>query len=121
MSFWSVKQSSDSGQRVEIATIPYIELVLFGSMFGIPLALLLAGPIAFGPPRTAAIVLFGLLGGGLSLFLIAKLSVVRRGSLVSFGSHQMSDSMRRCYRLGYALCAVGAVLSLATLKWWSAG
>jgi hypothetical protein len=121
MSIWSVKQSSDSGRRVEITTIPYIELVLFGSMFGIPLALILAGPIAFGPPRTAAVVLFGLLGGGLSLFLIAKLSVVRQGSLFSFGSRQMSTSMRRCYRLGYALCALGAALSLTTLMWWSAG
>ena len=47
--------------------------------------------------------------GGVS-FLIAKVSVIRRGILVSFGSKRMSRGHRRLYRLGYALMIAALLL-----------
>ncbi len=44
---------------------------------------------------------------GLALFLAAKISLLRRGIRVSFGSSAMSPWSRRAYRAGYALMLVG--------------
>jgi hypothetical protein len=52
---------------------------------------------------------------GYTLFLAAKLSVIRQGHLVTFGSRMMSRSYRWLYRLGYMLMLGAAVLTLALL------
>lgn len=121
MSFWSSRRSPNGAGRTEITSIPCAELVLFGCMFGVPLVLLMAAPLAFGPPQAACIVICGLLGVGMALFLTAKVSVIRRGHLTSFGSAHMSAAMRRCYTFGYLLCGTGLLLALGTLRWWAAG
>ena len=55
---------------------------------------------------------FALTGFGFFLFAVAKVSVFRRGRLVSFGSAEMSPQMRTAYRTGWVLMALGTTLSL---------
>ena len=117
MSLWTTRRSSEYGGNTEITSIPCVELILFGAIFGIPLVLLMAASLAPGPPKAAVAVIYGLLGTGLILFLLAKASVIRRGQLFTFGSRSMSKAMRRCYRLGYVLCGLGIALALGTLLW----
>lgn len=50
---------------------------------------------------------------GLVSFLVAKLSVVRRGYLVSFGTRRMSADAANAYRFGYWLMVVGTLLTFA--------
>lgn len=52
---------------------------------------------------------FGITLVGFALFLMAKLSVVREGHLVSFGVGRMSPEMKNAYRAGYWLMAVGVL------------
>jgi hypothetical protein len=120
MSLWITGKSSKQARRTEITTVPSAELVLFGAMFAVLFVSIVSASLAFGPPKVAAAVIYGLLGLGMVLFLLAKVSVIRRGHRVSFGSGKMSTAMRRCYRLGYALCALGFALALGTFRWWAA-
>lgn len=48
---------------------------------------------------------------GLVLFVIAKLSVIRRKTLISFGTSSMTADSANLYRLGYWLMIVGTVLT----------
>ena len=49
--------------------------------------------------------------GGFSLFLIAKVSVIRHKQWVSLGSSLMTENMANLYRLGYWLMAIGVLLT----------
>src|SRR5882724_210053 len=44
---------------------------------------------------------------GFALFLVAKLSLIRSGRVITFGSRLMRPGYRVLYRLGYALMAAG--------------
>ena len=80
---------------------------------------LMYGPIVFGfvlvtwitiaseTPVLFRVVALGLCGIGFCLFLIAKISVMKLGTRVSFGSPKMSTHHRRMYRAGYALMIIG--------------
>ena len=120
MSLWSIRRSPEQAGRTEITTIPYVELVLFGAMFAVPFVLAMGASLGFGPPKAAAVVIYTLLGCGMALFLLAKVSVIRRGHVISFGSRNMSTAMRWSYRLGYVLCGLGSALALGTLSVWAA-
>ena len=48
---------------------------------------------------------------GLILFLFAKLSVISRKNLFSFGPSQMTENMVNAYRVGYWLMVVGILLT----------
>ena len=50
---------------------------------------------------------------GFILFLIAKLSVIRRGKWISFGSRPMTNAMGNTYRTGYWLMIVGILIMFA--------
>ena len=52
---------------------------------------------------------------GFCFLFSAKLSLFRRGILVSFGPSQMSPTNRRCYGAGYTLILVGIALNLLLL------
>jgi len=52
---------------------------------------------------------------GFALFLVAKLSLIRSGRLITFGSRLIRPPYRALYRLGYALMAVGALFTLGLL------
>lgn len=53
---------------------------------------------------------FGVAIVGLSFFLIAKASVIRRKK-ISFGTALMSEGMANLYRLGYWLMIVGILIT----------
>ena len=55
---------------------------------------------------------FGLVILGFVLFLLAKLSVMRK-TLVSFGTGLMTENMANVYRLGYWLMALGLLCTFA--------
>ena len=57
-----------------------------------------------------------LFGVGFLLFVLAKTSVIRRGTLFSFGSANMSRVGRSVYRVGYILMAFAAGVAVAVLK-----
>ena len=52
---------------------------------------------------------------GFFLFLISKLSVIRRGKLISFGTTSMTENMGIMYRLGYWVMIMGFIL---TFNYW---
>jgi tellurite resistance protein TehA-like permease len=52
---------------------------------------------------------------GFAFFFVAKLSLIRSGRLVTFGSRLMRPGYRALYRLGYALMAAGALFTLGLL------
>jgi hypothetical protein len=60
----------------------------------------------------AILTLYGL---GFLLFLLAKLSVIKTGTWISFGSKQMSPGYRWLYRSGFLLMGLGFFLTLGLL------
>ena|GEM_PF-1356620 len=46
---------------------------------------------------------------GFALFLIAKISMLRKGKMVSFGSKKMSAPATNLYKIGYWLMIVGVL------------
>jgi hypothetical protein len=70
---------------------------------------------AFAAPRGFAWFTLGLYFAGLALFLLAKVSLLRRGIRLSFGSSQMSPWNRRAYRTGYTLMVFGFFATLTLL------
>jgi hypothetical protein len=48
---------------------------------------------------------------GFLLFLISKVSLFRKGALVSFGTKRLSENMGNLYRLGYWFMAVGLIFT----------
>ena len=54
----------------------------------------------------------GVFSIGFALFLKAKLSLISKGHLVTFGPVSMSPWNGRLYKIGYALMSVGMVLAL---------
>ncbi len=92
------------------------------------MAIIHIGPIALGLMGLVLVILIGnasdnpigfarltmwLYGIGFALFLIPKLSLVRQGIRISFGSVRMSPWHRRMYRTGYCLMGLGLVFTLA--------
>jgi hypothetical protein len=57
---------------------------------------------------------FVLLGAGLVLLLISKLSLYRKGIWVSFGSKQMSKTNATLYKTAYVFLGLGVLLLLLT-------
>jgi hypothetical protein len=90
-------------------------LILLGPLVvGLPMALLVAG--AFFYPIGFGWLTLGLYSLGLALFLSAKLSLLRRGILISLGSSRMSTCNRRAYRAGYTLMALAILATFPLLK-----
>ena len=46
---------------------------------------------------------------GFSLFLIGKISMLKKGKMVSFGSKKLSASAKNLYKIGYWLMIVGVL------------
>ena len=53
---------------------------------------------------------FGVAIIGLFLFLVAKISAIRK-KRISFGTGNMSEGMANLYRLGYWLMVIGALIT----------
>jgi hypothetical protein len=48
---------------------------------------------------------------GFILFLVSKISLFRKGILVSFGTKRLTENMGNFYRLGYWLMAMGLIFT----------
>ena len=96
------------GQREALANafILYAPFVI-----GVTLALFAAN--AWAAPFGFGWFTLALYLAGLALFLLAKVSLLRRGIRFSFGSSQMSPCSRRAYRAGYTLMVLGFFATLA--------
>ena len=107
MSLWIPRRDKTGRLFYYVVEVPLSLIVM---AFGICTALLL-GYLATAPVRTL-LFCFGITLVGFVLFAIAKLNVVLRGRLVSFGSGGMSGRMRAVYRLGWVLMTIGTTLTL---------
>ena len=83
-------------------------------MFG-PIVLASLLGLASMVPRGTILVTLALYGLGLALFLSAKLSVLRQGIRISFGTKHMNPKERRLYLCGYGLMGIGLLLTLGML------
>ena len=52
---------------------------------------------------------------GFALFLVAKISVLRSGRLITFGARYMRPGYRFVYRTGYVFMIAGALFALGLL------
>ena len=110
MSFWFWRKREDgSSDLVGIDVSPSLVMVLM-PLLGVAMAILL-----FQQPLLTGVVLLSPLALGFLLFLAAKISMIRRGKFLSFGSSGMSPPMRMMYRAGYILMALAA--ALIVLHW----
>jgi hypothetical protein len=87
--------------------------------FGFPILALLLGllccillPFLTSAPNLYLIITLLFLAAGFLMFLKAKLSLITRGNLLSFGPKQMSKPNRILYLLGYLFLAAGLILAL---------
>ena len=96
------------GQREALANA----VILFAPL-AIGLVLTFFTLNAFAAPLGFAWFTLGLYVTGLALFLLAKVSLLRRGVWVSFGSAEMSAWNRRAYRAGYTLMVLGCLATFA--------
>ena len=83
---------------------------LFPVIGGLVLAVVI-GTAAVNPIGSAKLAL-ALYALGFALFLIAKVSVIRSGRLVTFGSHLMRSPYRALYRTGYVLMVAGPLFTV---------
>ena len=114
MSLWIRRRDADG--KFHQYAIPFDPLA-FIAIVGISIGLTLSFVFAFRElaatrPLQTACVLAIVLALGFAMFATAKLSVMRRGVLFSFGPARMTRWMRRLYFGGYALIAGSALLVL---------
>ncbi len=81
------------------------------ALLGVIMAILI--PNALGNQTGFAWATMLFYGLGLTLFVIAKLSLIRQGIRVSFGSDKMSPWYRWIYRTGYCLMGLGVLSTVA--------
>ena len=96
------------GQREALANA----FILYAP-FAIGVVLAVFAANAWAAPLGFAWFTLGLYAAGLILFILAKVSLVRRGIRFSFGSSQMSPWNRRAYRAGYTLMVLGCFATFA--------
>ena len=92
------------------AAILEIFLLLGFLLLRLTFAVLL--PLVGNAPRAWAAISVIAYVSGLTLFLLAKLSVLRTGTLFSWGSAAMTVPVRICYRAGYAIMFIAIVIGL---------
>ena len=96
----------------------YDAIGLFALVFGVPLFATVVGcfvPLLVDAPFISVLIMLLSWVAGFSLFLKAKISLIRRGKPVSFGARHMSQENRTCYILGYVLMGVGLCFSLGIM------
>jgi hypothetical protein len=98
------------GQRHAIANT-LVLLLPFIIVFGVVLSVLIVNTA----PTFWLLGVPAFYGFGFLLFLRAKLSVVRTGTLISFGSKKMSPGYRLLYRSGYFIMVLSIFLTLGLL------
>lgn len=82
-------------------------LILIGVV--VPVTFVVLNPI----PSSYVAFLFFIIG--FSFFFIAKLSVIKTGKIISFGSGGMTLKYRKIYKIGYVLFFTGLIISIVSL------
>ena len=72
-------------------------------------------PVLFYP-KFFILLSWSLYGIGLLCFIIAKLSVIKKGKLITFGSFQMSSLHKKLYKTGYLLMIIAFLFTLALIN-----
>jgi len=85
-------------------------ILLFPLIGGLILALVIFSS-AVNPVGSAKLALV-LYACGFAFFLVAKVSVIRSGHLVTFGSRLMHPRYRALYRAGYILMVAGLIFTV---------
>ena len=81
--------------------------------FGIAFSFVLAfRDLTLRQPTETAIAIAVTLALGLAMFVTAKWSVIRGGTIVSFGPALMTRPMRRLYVVAYATIGCGSLLAM---------
>src|SRR5262245_25710242 len=66
-----------------------------------------------GNPRSSATLALALYASGFAFSLVAKISMIRSGHLVTCGSRLMRPRYRALYRTGYVLMVAGFIFTVA--------
>lgn len=91
---------------------PLAVVALFAVSVGIAFSALFAfRDVVHQSPVMVALTIAFALAVGFGSFAVAKLSVIRGGTLISFGPRLMSAAMRRCYVLGYGTMGCACLLA----------
>lgn len=102
MSLWLRRRDSEG--HVHYYAVPFDPLALIaivGVLVGLTFSLMLA-LYDFTPRQWYGLAIAIALFAGLTMFATAKWSVIRSGTLISFGPGSMTHSMRNLYLWGYA-------------------
>jgi hypothetical protein len=99
MSWWTTKRGDRGTQELWVIDVDPMLTMLF---VGLPILLLLVN----GLLSTSLLV-----AGGLCV-IVAKISLFRRGTWISWGPRLLSARCATVYKTGYALIACGAALRL---------
>lgn len=110
MSFWfRYRDRQGVMHEVSISVMPMMIFVAAAGVLAVILPLLFGfRDVAGHSPVTIAGFCVAALGLGFIAFAVAKVSVIRRGRVVSFGPASMSQRMRALYIVGYVMLALGA-------------
>jgi len=114
MSLWL--RIHDEDGKTHYVSVPF-EPLCFVTWVGLGIGLLLPWIHMFRvavvtSPVPTSLACVSVLIVGWTFFALSKISVMRTGHLVSFGSGGMSPTMQFSYRLGYALMALAAIAVL---------
>jgi hypothetical protein len=111
MSLWLRRRDSEG--NVHYYAIPFDPLA-FIAVVGVGLGLSFPLIIAlhdFTPRQWLGLAIAIALVVGLTMFAIAKWSVIRNGTIVSFGPAPMADPMRNLYFWGYTTIGCASLLA----------
>lgn len=91
---------------------PLFIIAMMGLAFSFAIHLLVAfRNLVHHSPLSVALAIGAALGIGFGSFAVAKMSVIRSGTLVSIGPRMMSAAMRRCYLVGYMTMVCGGLFA----------
>jgi len=96
---------------VPLEPMPFIAFVGMAVAFTLPLLVAFRNSVAESP-ASIVVVISCLIATGFVMFSTAKISVIRSGRHVSFGSRWMTQRISWLYVSGYVLMLVGAGLVL---------
>lgn len=89
-------------------------IIVFGPiLMGLVMVILI--PNVSVNPNFFALVTWAFYGIGFLLFLFAKISTIKNGNLITFGSSLMTKKNRLLYKLGYSLMIISFVLTICLM------
>lgn len=112
MSLWLRRRDSKGNvyyYAVPFDPLAFIAIVGIGMGLSLPLIVALHD---FTPRQWIGLGIAIALFAGLTMFAIAKWSVIRRGMLLSFGPRSMTASMRDLYFWGYTTMGCASLFAL---------